>query len=157
MKRCSLIVCSLVLGGLAGAFLAGPLLKGQAPTVPAIPKELTSYRDVVKKVLPAVVSIESKAKAVPARPGRRRPPMQEEVPEEFRRFFDFDFGDGEDAPTPQGGFGSGFLVDAKGVILTNFHVVDGASQVTVHLSDGRKFTSKDVKTDSKTDLAIVRI
>src|SRR5262245_46983732 len=154
MKRCSLIVCCLVLGGLAGAFLAGPLLKGQAPAVPAFPKELSSYRDVVKKVLPAVVSIESKAKAVPARPGRRQPPMQE-VPEEFRRFFDF--GDGEEAPDPQGGFGSGFIVDAKGVILTNFHVVDGASQVIVHMSDGRKFTSKDVKTDPKTDLAIVRI
>jgi serine protease Do len=155
MKRCSLIVCCLVLGGSAGAFLAGPLLKGQAPAVPALPKELTSYRDVVKKVLPAVVSIESKAKVVPARRGRRQPPMEQEIPEEFRRFFDF--GDGDNAPEPQGGFGSGFLVDAKGVILTNFHVVDGAEQVTVHLSDGRKFTSKDVKTDPKTDLAIVRI
>src|SRR6185437_13870452 len=46
---------------------------------------------------------------------------------------------------------------AKGVILTNFHVVDGASQVVVHLSDGRKFISKDVKSDPKTDLALVRI
>ncbi|HEY7309730.1 MAG TPA: trypsin-like peptidase domain-containing protein [Gemmataceae bacterium] len=156
MKRCSLIVCCLVLGGVAGTFLAEKLLNGQAPAVPAIPKETTSYRDVVKKVLPAVVSIESKSKAVPARPGRRRPPMQDDVPEEFRRFFNFDFEDGDDAPNPRG-FGSGFLVDAKGVVLTNFHVVDGAEQVTVQLSDGRKFTSKDVKTDPKTDLALVRI
>ncbi|HZV05876.1 MAG TPA: trypsin-like peptidase domain-containing protein [Gemmataceae bacterium] len=157
MKRCSLILCCLVLGGLAGIFLAGPLLQGQAPVAPAIPKELTSYRDVVKKVLPAVVSIDSHAKVKPVRQDRRRNPLDERIPEEFRRFFDFNF-DGEDeAPAPQGGFGSGFVIDAKGVILTNFHVVDGAGQVTVQLSDGRKFNSKDVKTDPKTDLAIVRI
>jgi serine protease Do len=157
MKRCSLIVCCLALGGLAGTFLAGPLLKGQDAAAPAIPKELTSYRDVVKKVLPAVVSIESRVKAAPARQGRRRPQMEEQIPEEFRRFFDFDFGGDGDSPGPREGFGSGFLIDAKGVILTNHHVVDGASRVTVQLSDGRKFTSTDVKTDPKTDLAIVRI
>ncbi|HTU90486.1 MAG TPA: trypsin-like peptidase domain-containing protein [Gemmataceae bacterium] len=157
MKRCSLIVSCLVLGGLVGVFLAGPLLKGQDPAVPAIPKELTSYRDIVKKVLPAVVSIDSKSQAAPVRRGRRRVPA-EETPEEFHRFFDFPFNFGDDDDdAPRGGFGSGFLVDAKGVILTNFHVVDGASQVTVQLSDGRKFTSKDVKTDPKTDLAIIRI
>ncbi|MGH7222836.1 MAG: Do family serine endopeptidase [Gemmataceae bacterium] len=155
MKRCSLIVCCLVLGGLAGAFLAGPLLNGQAPVAAPIPKELTSYRDVVKKVLPAVVSIESTAKVAPR--GRRRAPapFDDEIPDEFRRFFDSPK-EGE-APQPRGGFGSGVLVDAKGVILTNFHVVDGAEKVTVQLSDGRKFTSKDVKTDPKTDLALVRI
>jgi serine protease Do len=158
MKRCSLIVCCLILGGLAGIFLAGPLLNGQAPAVPAIPNELTSYRDVVKKVLPAVVSIDSKTQAAPVPKGRRRVP-REDLPEEFRRFFEipFESGDDDDGPTPRGGFGSGVIVDAKGVILTNFHVVDGASQVTVQLSDGRKYTSKDVKTDPKTDLAIVRI
>ena len=153
MKRCSLIVCCLVAGGMAGTFVAGTLLQGQAPVAPAVPGELTSYRDVVKKVLPAVVSIESKVKAEPARQ-RRRGPREDQVPEEFRRFFDF--GDDE-APDPRGGFGSGVIVDPKGVILTNFHVVDGASQVTVQLSDGRKLISKDVKADPKTDLALVRI
>jgi serine protease Do len=162
VKRCSLIVCCLLLGGVAGTFFAGPLLNGQAPVAPAapaLPRELTSYRDVVKKVLPAVVSIDSKIKAAPVRKGRRRAPLPDDVPEEFRRFFDFGFGDDDDAPapTPRGGFGSGVIVDAKGVILTNHHVVDGATQVTVQLSDGRKFTSKDVKSDEKTDLAIVRI
>jgi serine protease Do len=153
MKRCALVVCCLVLGGVAGTFVAGPLLVGQAPAPPAIPRELTSYRDVVKKVLPAVVSIDSRAKA--AAPGRRRrDPADEPPPDEFRRFFD---DDGNGPPTPRGGFGSGFLVDARGVVLTNFHVVEGAAQVVVELRDGRKFTSRDIKTDPKTDLAIVRI
>src|SRR5262249_53163657 len=53
--------------------------------------------------------------------------------------------------------GSGFIVDPKGVVLTNYHVVDGADQVEVVLADGRRFPSKEVKVDPKTDLAIVRI
>ena len=57
---------------------------------------------------------------------------------------------------PQG-FGSGFVVDPKGYVLTNNHVVEGAEQVEVTLTDGRKFTSKDIKTDPKTDLALVKI
>jgi serine protease Do len=124
-----------------------------------MPRELTSYRDVVKKVLPAVVSIESKARAR-ARGEARRPPGEDErVPEEFRKFFE-DFGGRtpfSDDGAPNLGFGSGFLVDAKGVVLTNHHVVEGAENVEVTLLDGRKFTSKDIKSDSKTDLAIVRL
>jgi serine protease Do len=63
-------------------------------------------------------------------------------------------------PTPREqaiGFGSGFIVDPAGVVVTNNHVVDGADEVEVTLTDGRKFTSTDIKTDKDTDLAIVRI
>ena len=157
MKRISIVVCCLMLGVALGAFFAGPLLQGQAPVAPAIPRELTSYHDIVKKVLPAVVSIDSHGRGAAQERRRMRPQFDGQVPEEFRRFFDFGSGDEDEAPEPRGGFGSGFLVDAKGVILTNHHVVDGATQVVVQLSDGRKFTSKDVKSDEKTDLAIVRI
>jgi serine protease Do len=122
---------------------------------------MTSYRDVVKKVLPAVVSIESRVKAK-VRPAKRRAPLDDsQVPEEFRRFFkempQFDEDEGGSGGPTAVGFGSGFIVDPKGVILTNNHVVDGADQVEVQLRDGRKFLSTDVKTDPKTDLAIVRI
>ena len=54
------------------------------------------------------------------------------------------------------GFGSGFIIDPQGVIVTNHHVVDGADEVLIELRDGRKFVSKDIKSDPKTDLAIVR-
>src|SRR5438132_1210806 len=57
---------------------------------------------------------------------------------------------------PQQSFGSGFLIDPKGVVLTNFHVVDGADRVEVTLKDGRKYISKEIKGDRKNDLAIVR-
>src|SRR5262249_6817626 len=89
--RGSLAVVWLVVGISAGTFLAGPLLEGQAPPVRVIPKELSSYRDVVKQVLPAVVSIEARAKPTPKakKPAqRRRLPDNADIPEEFRKFFE---------------------------------------------------------------------
>jgi serine protease Do len=126
---------------------------------------MTSYRDVVKKVLPAVVMIESKAKPAAKKPtAKRRGPSPSDdprVPEEFRKFFE-ELGrgpsdDSDDSPNPNFGLGSGFVVDPKGVILTNHHVVDGAGVVEVNFKDGTKYTTSDIKTDPKTDLAIVRI
>jgi serine protease Do len=167
MKRCLLIICCLMLGGVLGTYVAAPLLQGQAPGGgAAVPREVTSYRDVVKQVLPAVVSIESRARTVRAGrgPGIDSVPFDDDrMPEDFRRFRRF-FEDPQEEQDEDGGrapsrigFGSGFLVDAKGVVLTNFHVVNGADEVVVQLRDGRKFTSKDIKSDPKTDLAIVRI
>jgi len=164
MKRWLPAFVLLLTGLLVGGFAGHSLLRGQPPPITTpLPKELTSYRDVVKKVLPAVVSIEGKSAATPVKakqPRKRTPADDQQLPEEFRRFFD-EFGQGpfgSDAdPAPLMGFGSGFVVDPKGVILTNHHVVDGAGEVVVTLQDGRKFTSKEIKTDPKTDLAIVRV
>jgi serine protease Do len=166
----------------AGTFVAGPLLLGQNSAPPAPPISFQSaitagsYRDLVKAVAPAVVSIEARAKVARAQrttPNNKRGPrtdqgqlpdqFRRQVPEEFRRFFeDFNFknmpfDELPENPSPQKGFGSGFLVDPSGVVLTNYHVVDGADQVTVELNDGRKFVSKDIHADKKTDLAVVRI
>src|SRR6516165_1610784 len=116
-----LLTAGLLVGGLAGH----SLLRGQPPIATPVPKELTSYRDVVKKVLPAVVSIEGKSAAKPVKakqPRKRQGLDDQQVPEEFRRFrrefgdmpFDFD-----NDTTPRLGFGSGFVVDPKGVVLTN--------------------------------------
>ena len=86
MKRSHLLVACLVLGGAVGGFGARSALQGQIAT-PAIPKELTSYRDIVKGVLPAVVSIESKAKPAARDRRRNRTQVDPRTPEEFRRFF----------------------------------------------------------------------
>jgi serine protease Do len=168
MKRWPVFLACLTVAGSAGAFVAGPLLRGQvADQPPAALKDPYSYRDLVKRVLPAVVSIESRAKTVkvrqPANPKRGQRPQvpddfRRQIPEEFRRFFDeVPFDQMPQNPVPSVGFGSGFLVDASGIVLTNNHVVDGAEQVTVTLHDGRKFVTKDIKTDPRTDLAIVRL
>jgi len=164
MKRWSVTIAALVVGALAGSYLVGPLLHGQqAAAPPALPKEMTSYRDIVKRVMPAVVSIDTQGKITRTK-ANVRPPIKNpfgddpRIPEEFRRFFEefkrapFDMDE-----TPRHGFGSGFLISADGVILTNYHVVADAEQVTVTTHDGRKFTSRDIRGDRRTDLAIVRL
>ncbi len=71
----------------------------------------------------------------------------------FRRFAP----QGPQGGTPMHGEGSGFIVSADGVVLTNAHVVADASKVTVRLTDGREFEAKVVGVDKKTDMAVLRI
>jgi serine protease Do len=175
MKRWSFALVGLVAGAVGGTWVVAPVLQGQAPAqaqVAPAPKELYSYRDVVKRVLPAVVSIEAKTKAKKVEPKsrprieRRNPQvpddLRKQLPEEFRKFFEefggtpFDFREFPEQG-PRQGFGSGFFIDGKGTILTNNHVVDGADQVIVTTHEGRKFNSKEVLTDSRTDLAVIRL
>ena len=151
MRRWSVLTCSFVLGAAvtAGAAWYIPsqmhLTAAPAPAVADAPKELTSYRDIVKKVLPAVVSIESRVQSTIK---TRDNPKHNPAPD-----------DNADPGPDDGtlGFGSGFLIDPKGVVMTNYHVVDGATELIVTLTDGRKFVSKDITSDPKTDLAIVKI
>jgi serine protease Do len=165
MRRWSIAVFFLVLGGVAGAWIGSTALQGQAPQSTNLPRELASYRDVVKQVLPAVVSVVGKPKLVTKneRGSQQRRPRFEippGVPEEFRPFFREFEGRGlelpDDMPTPESQ-GSGFIVDPKGIVVTNNHVVAGLDRVEVVTKDGKKFVSIDVKRDPKNDLAIVRI
>ena len=89
---------------------------------------------------------------------------QNGVPDEqlemLRRFgFPFPFGDfnGPGMTPERRGQGSGFIIDPNGIILTNNHVVDGADEVTVHLTDKREFKAKVIGTDPKTDIAVIKI
>jgi serine protease Do len=168
MARLPVAFVFLALGGVSGALVTNHALQGQATApAPVYPKELASYRDVVKRVLPAVVSVEAFPKAVAknsSSPQRRRPsigPMPG-IPEEFRKFFEDQdgfqgFQQFEESPRPRHSFGSGFIIDPKGTILTNYHVVNGAGRVEIQLKDGRTFSSTDIKGDPKNDLAIVHI
>jgi serine protease Do len=173
MGRKSIVYACLSAGVLAGTILGGSLLKGQIKEPSAPPSEMTSYRDVVKKVLPAVVSIErrfqpvvrTKSSGSPQRPEEMRKFFKDfsspngQMPEQLRKFFEeFQNQPFQMPESPrQHGFGSGFIIDSHGVIVTNHHVVAGADEVLVRLGDGRKFVSKDIKSDPKTDLAIVRV
>ena len=133
----------------------------------------TAFRDVAKSLRPAVVSIQSVVEAkAPARVrgGRgAQPQLPPGLPPEFRQFFGGDnFGfqmpgdeQGEQLPGPQGrrngGLGSGVIVSPNGYILTNNHVVEGATKLEVRLSDDRKFDAKVVGTDPKIDIAVLKI
>lgn len=110
----------------------------------------TSYADLVTRVSPAVVTIRSTERA---RPAQQFPFMDDPM---FREFF------GDRMPqqqTPQRvqGVGSGVIVNSDGYILTNHHVVDGAIDIKVELTDNRTFTAKLVGSDPPSDLAVLKI
>ncbi|HET8780786.1 MAG TPA: DegQ family serine endoprotease [Pyrinomonadaceae bacterium] len=108
-----------------------------------------SYADLVSRVSPAVVTIRSTERS---RPAQQFPFMDDP------RFRDF-FGDRMPQQTPRQvqGVGSGVIVNSNGYILTNHHVVDGAIEIKVELTDNRTFTAKLVGSDQPSDLAVLKI
>jgi serine protease Do len=117
-----------------------------------------TFRAAADQALPAVVhiSVVAEPRAVAQR-GREGQQIPQGIPEEFRRFFE-DFGglpDGD--PAPQGGAGSGFIVDAQGHIMTNAHVVSRAERIIVRLVDGREYEARLVGADANTDVAIIKV
>src|SRR5687767_14569414 len=86
-----------------------------------------------------------------------RPQVPEGLPEGLEEFFRR-FGEGGAMPErPMQGLGSGFIIDANGIILTNAHVVEGADEVRVRLTDRREFKGKVLGADRPTDIAVVKI
>jgi serine protease DegQ len=84
---------------------------------------------------------------------------RDEEDDELAPFFRHFFGQGmpEQTPGPQRGTGSGVVMDARGDIVTNRHVVSDASKLKVILNDGREFTAKTLGTDAETDVAVIRL
>jgi serine protease Do len=123
------------------------------------------FRDVAKKSLPAVVSIQSVGKVSGSAGSPFADPMDDEFFRNnpfFRDFFErMPQGSPRVQPQPEPrravGQGSGFIIDPSGVILTNAHVVRGADEVRVQLSDGREFKATDIKSDDRADVAVIRI
>jgi Do/DeqQ family serine protease len=117
--------------------------------VPNSPAELKlSYAPVVQKITPSVVNVYA-AKIVQ----NRNPFMDDPF---FRRFFGGDLG-GMPREQVQRSLGSGVIVDASGFVITNNHVIEGASEVKVALADKREFEAEIVLKDARTDLAVLRI
>ena len=119
--------------------------------------ELPDFISIVEKNAPAIVNV--RATTTPkANPHAdiQGSDQQQDIPEIFRRFF---------GPIPRGqqpggerqSAGSGFIISSDGYILTNNHVVDGADQVTVRLSDRRELDAKVIGTDEQTDIALLKI
>ena len=122
-------------------------------TVVGFPK---SFADLAAQVKPAVVNISTTSTMkVPGNPFRQFFGPHEENP--FGGFFHQFFGDIPDRELKQQSLGSGFIVDKDGYIITNNHVVEGAEEIKVKLTDGREFTAKVVGRDTKTDLALIKI
>src|SRR6187399_1418863 len=128
------------------AATAAPAMS-QDRRVPNSPVELRlSYAPIVQRVQPAVVNVYA-AKVVQ----NRNPLLDDPI---FRRFFGVP---GQQPEQMQRSLGSGVIVDASGLVVTNVHVIEGADQVKVSLSDKREFEAEIVLKDSRTDLAVLRL
>ncbi len=132
--------------------------------------ELSSaFRFAAEKVSPTVVKITTVSRAPSAAPMRFRGNADPfgASPFEGTPFEDLFKGDNSlrnfrefrsiPAPRAQQGLGSGVIIDSAGIILTNNHVVSGADEVFVRLTDGREFKATDIRVDPQTDLAVIRI
>jgi serine protease Do len=161
------LVVPAMCGIMAAAALASiaavrPDASNNAATAPA--RALSQgFRDVVKVVQPAVVMIKSEA-AMPVNMESQNPGDDESLERQFgmpfgnmpelRKFFK---GQPRGPQPGRSGLGSGLIIDASGVILTNSHVVHDGREITVRLHDGREFKATKVHTDPKADLAVLRI
>ncbi|MBI3837794.1 MAG: Do family serine endopeptidase [Planctomycetia bacterium] len=125
-----------------------------------------AFNNAAEIAMPSVVTIYSKTKAHPVAKDRggSNPFKGGDNPFKGTPFEDFfngfngrGFEDQIPRQMPRRGMGSGVIIDKSGIVLTNYHVVDGADEVTVHLADGREFKGEDIKTDEQSDLAVVRI
>jgi Do/DeqQ family serine protease len=115
--------------------------------VPSSPAELRlSYAPIVQRVQPAVVNVFA-TKVVQ----NRNPLMDDPI---FRRFFGVP---GDQPEQMQRALGSGVMVDPSGLVVTNVHVIEGADQVKVSLSDKREFEAEIVLKDPRSDLAVLRL
>ncbi|MDO8301373.1 DegQ family serine endoprotease [Lacisediminimonas sp.] len=156
----------------ASVALALPVAGVVAPAFAAAPAGLPDFTDLVDRAGPAVVNIRTseRAKIGANGNGAGAGPEDEEMQEFFRRFFGIPIPPRQQQPAPNQrrkapqseelvprGVGSGFIVSADGFVLTNAHVVDGADEVYVTLTDKREFKARIVGIDKRSDVGVVKI
>ena len=150
--------------------LAAPAAQAAAPVVTGLP----DFTELVDKVGPAVVNIRTTEHLKAGAEGAQGMPDEDEMREFLRRFFGGNAPGGQVTPAPaqpsprghrqappdeevQRGIGSGFIISADGYVLTNAHVVDGADEVYVTLTDKREFKAKVLGADARSDVALLKI
>jgi len=166
--------CAIVILGLAAAIFNGrasvaavttpaPAQQSAAsPTGPIV--SLPDFTELVERSGPAVVNIRTTERVRQSGAQREEPDENDPFYEFFRRFFP----PGQmprQMPNPRGrgdgpvqrGVGSGFILSADGYVMTNAHVVDGADEIIVTLTDKREFKGKLIGADARTDVALVKI
>jgi len=159
-SRHALLALALVFGSAITA-TAQPSIA--APAAPVV--MLPDFTELVEKAGPAVVNIRTAERTRQSGPQGGDPDENDQFYEFFKRFFppgqmpqrpgQAPRGRG-DAPA-QRGVGSGFILSADGYIMTNAHVVDGAEEITVTMTDKREFKAKLIGADARTDVALVKI
>ncbi|HEV7265337.1 MAG TPA: DegQ family serine endoprotease [Falsiroseomonas sp.] len=140
-----------------------------APQVPP-PGAPSSFAPLAQRLLPAVVNIQTTQAAGQARAGRDAPEVPQAPPgspfeEFFRDFMERNRPNGQTpgqpgrpVPPRRGqSLGSGFVIDASGIVVTNNHVIDGADEINVVLQDNTTLRAELLGADSRTDLAVLRV
>lgn len=178
MKPTMLLANSVAAIGFAvAAIFVPPMLGAVAPAAAAGPANLPDFADLVDKVGPAVVNIRTSEKQkMGANGGAAGGADDEEMQEFFRRFFGIPVPPRQQQPQPAPnnrnrkqapqaeseelvprGVGSGFIISQDGFVLTNAHVVQGADEVWVTLTDKREFKARIVGVDMRSDVGVVKI
>jgi len=143
--------------------LAGLIFSLSAPAMSIARTASPDFVELAKKLMPTVVNIRTakiiKPRSQQQRPQQQRPRMQSPFDNFFEDFFrQFD---GQQMPQQKSrreqSLGTGFVIDKDGYILTNNHVVNGADEVMVKLSDGRELKGEIKGTDEKLDLALIKV
>jgi serine protease Do len=162
----ALAAAGLLVVGSAGALGVKEMLQG--PAVAAAPAvaapasvaagaqggSMASYRDIVKTYGPAVVGVT--VQGMQMADTSQKPDFSGDPFSQFFRGLP-GFRSGPPGAMPFRGQGSGFIISADGVILTNAHVVREAKEVTVKLSDRREYTAKVLGSDAATDIAVLKV
>jgi len=169
MKKTAVAAALVLLGAGGAAVLQGSPVQAQPSVPPAasapLVRGLPDFTELVELVGPSVVNIRTLEKV--RQPDVATGAPDEEMQEFFRRFFGVPIPNLPRAPRQNRqqppeeaqprGVGSGFILTSDGFIMTNAHVVDGADEVVVTLTDKREFKAKIVGADKRTDVAVVKI
>jgi len=148
MRLLSFAASFFVLVSFVGAIASDAV--AQERRVPASLNEVRlSYAPIVQRVATAVVNVYAGRQVT-----NRNPLLEDPI---FRRFFGMPGMPGAPGGQMQQSLGSGVLVDAGGLVVTNNHVIEGATEVKVSLADKREFEAEIVLKDSRSDLAVLRL
>lgn len=155
-----IFLSSAIRSGFAGLLFAALMVsQGSAQTAvePLLrPQGPVSVADLAEDLLDAVVNISTSQRIAARRPAPI-PNLPEGSP--FEEFFEDFFNNDEDrdGPSRENSLGSGFIINAEGIVVTNNHVIAGADDIDVLMTDGRSFPAEVIGRDEATDLAVLRI